>query len=955
MRTSLAAVLCILILAVFSPPVAAQSASPIYVFLLEGNGTSTGTIHVFSVTAQAGALIEVPGSPFNAGLMPEQLVVDPTGRFVYVINEQSEDITEFSVNASSGVLTELPGSPFSIGITPVTMTVDPTGRFLYVFANGSVNGVSGEYLYEFTVDPVAGVLTSASSSPTLFDFGKGILVTSIAFNPLGNFAYLGQVYNGPVVTPILICAVDFNTGVLSQGIPGQCGSVKPSSGEADNLAVSPNNNFLFSIDNPFSAADAYTINPGSGLPTEISGSPYPLGNLPVSVVVHPTGNFLYVVNRNAIYQTNETPSQYDGSIYAFAINSGTGALKAVTGSPFAAGINPNSIVVDPTGSFAFTTSTKYTTGYTGFAQILEFSINPATGVLTPLFGSTWTDVTQSNGEGLAISTPAPGTANPVPSISSLFPPSATATGIAFTLQVNGANFVPGATVYFEGQPRTTTFVNSTQLNANILGSDIQNGGSAIVFVFNPLPGGGASTSVEFAVSNPAPVISSLKPSSVAAGTAGFSIVVLGSNFVSSSVVNFNGVALSTAFIGSTSLVAQVPVADLPSPGTANITVTNPSNGVSGGGTSNAVILTIEPPVTQPVVSNISPTSANAGGPAFNLTVNGSGFVQGSIVSFNLISMTTTFVNSGQLTAAIPASAIAIAVNPDVIVMNPDGFASEPVTFTVNGNPQPGVGKVSPGSNALTLNVAGSGFVQGPPGSMVFVNENSRVTTFMSSTLLQTTLMPSDLAQGGTLVITVMNPPPGGGTSPAVSFAAADYSVTGPVSPTMITAGLPATIVLTVSPTNGAFSYPVTFSVSNPPPDSSPAFSPSATITPGAAAQQVTLSISTTAHSAVSTLLFLDVSRPSLPMLGMAFLVFALAGIWFIVFGSRTPRFASQVFLGLLLAPAAAMIACGAVGSGPSAPAQVNPATGTPAGTYQVTVLASSGGVTHSTTVTLTVM
>ena len=135
----------------------------------------------------------------------------------------------------------------------------------------------------------------------------------------------------------------------------------------------------------------------------------------------------------------------------------------VPGSPFAAGINPVSIVVEPTGSFAYSASTKYTTGYTGFAQILGYSIDASTGALTPFRSPAFSDVANSNGAQLVVATGAV-TPNPVPMISSLNPPSIAATGVPFTLQVNGANFVPGATVYFGGQVRSTTFVSSTQLS-----------------------------------------------------------------------------------------------------------------------------------------------------------------------------------------------------------------------------------------------------------------------------------------------------------------------------------------------------------------------------------------------------------------------------------------------------------------------------------------------------------
>ena len=170
------------------------------------------------------------------------------------------------------------------------------------------------------------------------------------------------------------------------------------------------------------------------------------------------------------------------------------------------------------------------------------------------------------------------------------------------------------------------------------------------------------------------------------------------------------------------------------------------------------------------------------------------------MSFNLNNVSTTYVSATQLQAAIPASAIAVAGDPVVIVTNPGLGISLLATFVVN-NPPPGGGTVSPpslpaGNAALTLNVTGTNFMQ---GSTVLVNGSSRVTTYVSSTLLQATLLPSDLSHGGTLNITVSNPPPGGGTTPAMSFTVADYSVSAPTTPTSVTAGQPASFNLTVSP------------------------------------------------------------------------------------------------------------------------------------------------------------
>jgi hypothetical protein len=75
-----------------------------------------------------------------------------------------------------------------------------------------------------------------------------------------------------------------------------------------------------------------------------------------------------------------------------------------------------------------------------------------------------------------------------PTISSFSPPSAMAGGPAFTLTVNGANFISGATVQWNGVARPTTFVNSTQLTTTITSADILLPSVAQVTVVNPAPG-----------------------------------------------------------------------------------------------------------------------------------------------------------------------------------------------------------------------------------------------------------------------------------------------------------------------------------------------------------------------------------------------------------------------------------------------------------------------------------
>src|SRR5215472_6435601 len=95
-------------------------------------------------------------------------------------------------------------------------------------------------------------------------------------------------------------------------------------------------------------------------------------------------------------------------------------------------------------------------------------------------------------------TPTP-TPNPTPSIGSISPSNAPAGALAFTLTVNGSNFLSNSTVDWGGSSRTTTFVSSSQVKANIGAADLASAGKVAVTVVNPAPGGGASSAATFTV------------------------------------------------------------------------------------------------------------------------------------------------------------------------------------------------------------------------------------------------------------------------------------------------------------------------------------------------------------------------------------------------------------------------------------------------------------------------
>ncbi len=379
--------------------------------------------------------------------------------------------------------------------------------------------------------------------------------------------------------------------------------------------------------------------------------------------------------------------------------------------------------------------------------------------------------------------PAP---NPVPVLASLNPNTAIAGSATFTLTVNGSNFVNGASVRWNGNDRPTSFVSATQLTAIISSADIANVTTASVTVFN-IPsvsgGGGVSNALTFTINpppNPVPVLAALVPNQANAGGAAFTLTVTGSNFINGAVVRWNGVNRVTAFNSASELTAQVLAADLASQGTAQITVFNPANASGGGGASNALTFTINPPPNPvPVIGGLDPNTMNAGSGAFTLTVNGSNFINSSVVRWNGADRATTFVSATQLRAAIPAADITGIGTANVTVFNPasaggGGGLSNAVGFAIGQppNPAPTLANLNPatvitGSGALTLTVNGANFVS---SAVVRWNGADRVTTFVSATQLRAAIPANDVATSGTASVTVFNPAPGGGVSNALIFA-----------------------------------------------------------------------------------------------------------------------------------------------------------------------------------------
>jgi len=179
---------------------------PQHRFLFAADDTPPGNILAFTIDSSTGALTPVPGSPFVVGagsvnpqLWLSDIVVDSSGKFLYVAIEQSNQVAGFSIMSSNGALLPLPGSPFATASSPDALAT--AHNFLYVSSPGNLSG--------YKIDPQTGVLTPLAGSPFasnsaaltadpegkfLFDTG-GLYLTAYQIDAQGGLTEVGTTPN----------------------------------------------------------------------------------------------------------------------------------------------------------------------------------------------------------------------------------------------------------------------------------------------------------------------------------------------------------------------------------------------------------------------------------------------------------------------------------------------------------------------------------------------------------------------------------------------------------------------------------------------------------------------------------------------------------------------------------------------------------------------------------------
>jgi 6-phosphogluconolactonase len=351
---------------------------------VQGNVDNVQVVCTTNSFAITGTVTGLHGSGLVLqGPAGEMLPIDDNGAFAF--NSRVTSGTMFEVAVATQPTTTLPARPQTCRVEGGTGTVtsaDVSGvhvacaenpaRFAYVISSES-NTVSA-----FRIEEATGVFHPVPGSP----FATGPRPVAITIAPDGRFAYVPNGDSGDISA----YSLDQTSGALTPlaGSPIAVGAAGTATrhllpvmidrtGKIA-LVADPNGPFVSAMEPQHDNLYAYTIDTASGALIPVSGSPFATGgNIPLSITLHPTAQVAYVVNLTA----QAGSDQYNVS--AYALDPTAGSIAPVSGSPFLSQQRfPQGLIVTPDGKFAY--ESVQGLGFSGFA------IDPS-GALTRI-GST---------------------------------------------------------------------------------------------------------------------------------------------------------------------------------------------------------------------------------------------------------------------------------------------------------------------------------------------------------------------------------------------------------------------------------------------------------------------------------------------------------------------------------------------------------------------------------------
>ncbi len=158
-------------------------------------------------------------------------------------------------------------------------------------------------------------------------------------------------------------------GVLTEVFPRA--TVAPLGNAPELLVMDPSGDYLYVMNSASENITVFSVNSTTGVLTQIDGSPFPVGLAPLNMELTPSGKFLFV----------SAASEPNGLIEGFSVSSGKLQFSSLTSTQ---GLNPYGLVIDPAGKYLYAANTSSN-------SITIFSIG-SNGALTQIAGSPLADI-----------------------------------------------------------------------------------------------------------------------------------------------------------------------------------------------------------------------------------------------------------------------------------------------------------------------------------------------------------------------------------------------------------------------------------------------------------------------------------------------------------------------------------------------------------------------------------
>lgn len=250
-----------------------------------------------------------------------------------------------------------------------------------------------------------------------------------------------------------------------------------------------------------------------------------------------------------------------------------------------------------------------------------------------------------------------------------------------------------------------------------------------------------------------PRLDGISPMYRTAGGAGFTLSLNGDYFIEgTSVVKWDSTERTPTFVTATQLTLSVSAEDIALADVVEVRVSNP---VPGGGDSSPQYLTINNPV--PAITALDPPNKVVGEEGFELTVNGTGFVDTSVLTWDGATKAVVFDSPTQLRTSVSTSDLAAVGTHPVVVTNPGPGGGASNTFDFVVKPLPTITRISPafGQGGTTVVLSGDSFGDSQGGSHVTFNgqDAAGYTSWTDSSI--TVKAPLDVKTGPVVIVAPM--------------------------------------------------------------------------------------------------------------------------------------------------------------------------------------------------------